>query len=118
MFPAHLRRIADWLHAQPEGWVTRAIGAICREAHWTTYYKLIERAQVPVADVSIRLLQLVQQVFPAEGVNLIIDDTLVPRCAKTGPGIGIKHNLMRMANLAPELIGIGTGASAVPAMVV
>jgi hypothetical protein len=25
----------------PEGWVTRAIGAICREAHWTTYYKLI-----------------------------------------------------------------------------
>ena len=34
----------------PEGWVTRAIGAICREAHWTTYYKLIERAQVPVAD--------------------------------------------------------------------
>ena len=24
----------------PEGWVTRAIGAICREAHWTTYYKL------------------------------------------------------------------------------
>ena len=29
----------------PEGWVTRAIGAIRREAHWTTYYKLIERAQ-------------------------------------------------------------------------
>jgi hypothetical protein len=27
----------------PEGWVTRAIGAIRREAHWTTYYKLIER---------------------------------------------------------------------------
>jgi hypothetical protein len=76
----------------PEGWVTRAIGAICREAHWTTYYKLIERAQVPIADLSIRLLQLVQWVFPAEGVNLIIDDTLVPRCAKTGPGIGIKHD--------------------------
>jgi hypothetical protein len=27
----------------PEGWVTRAIGAIGREAHWSTYYKLIER---------------------------------------------------------------------------
>jgi hypothetical protein len=82
----------------PEGWVTRAIGAICREAHWTTYYKLIERAQVPVADVSIRLLQLVQQVFPVDLVNLIIDDTLVPRCAKTGPGIGIKHDHSRKAN--------------------
>ena len=30
----------------------------------------------------------------------------------------LAHNLMRMANLAPELIGIGTGPSAVPAMVV
>ena len=82
----------------PEGWVTRAIGAICREAHWTTYYKLIERAQVPVADLSIRLLQLVQRVFPSDVVNLIIDDTLVPRCAKTGPGISIKHDHSRKAN--------------------
>jgi hypothetical protein len=49
----------------PEGWVTRAIGSICREAHWTTYYKLIERAHVSVADLSIRLLQLVHWVFPA-----------------------------------------------------
>jgi hypothetical protein len=82
----------------PEGWVTRAIGAICREAHWTTYYKLIERAQVPVADLAIRLLQLVQWVFPAELINLIIDDTLVPRCAKTGPGISIKHDHSHKAN--------------------
>ena len=82
----------------PEGWVTRAIGAICREAHWTTYYKLIERAQVPVADLSIRLLQLVQRVFPADLVTLIIDDTLVPRCAKTGPGISIKHDHSHKAN--------------------
>jgi hypothetical protein len=82
----------------PEGWVTRAIGAICREAHWTTYYKLIERAHVSVADLSIRLLQLVQWVFPAERVNLIIDDTLVPRTAKAGPGIGVKHDHSRKAN--------------------
>ncbi|WP_273146095.1 hypothetical protein [Ferrovum myxofaciens] len=47
----------------PEGWVTRAIGAIRREAHWTTYYKLIERANVSVADLSIQLLQLTQRVF-------------------------------------------------------
>jgi hypothetical protein len=82
----------------PEGWVTRAIGAICREAHWTTYYKLIERAHVPVAELSIRLLQLVQKVFPSQLVNLIIDDTLVPRCAKTGPGISIKHDHSHKAN--------------------
>lgn len=82
----------------PEGWVTRAIGAICREAHWTTYFKLIERAHVSVADLAVRLLQLVQRVFPSELVNLIIDDTLVPRCAKTGPGISIKHDHSHKAN--------------------
>ena len=59
----------------PEGWVTRAIGAIRREAHWTTYYKLIERAHVSVVDLSVRLLQLMQMLFPNELVNLIIDDT-------------------------------------------
>jgi hypothetical protein len=70
----------------PEGWVTRAIGAIARQAHWTTYYKLIERAHVSVIDLSIRLLLLVQRMFPAELVSLIIDVTRVPRCAKGGPG--------------------------------
>jgi hypothetical protein len=82
----------------PEGWVTRAIGAIRREAHWTTYYKLIERAHVSVADLSVRLLQLVQWVFPAELVDMIIDDTLVVRCAKSGPGISIKHDHSHKAN--------------------
>jgi len=82
----------------PEGWVTRAIGAICREAHWTTYYKLIERAQVSVTDLAIRLLQLVQLVFPVDVANMIIDDTLVPRTAKIGPGISIKHDHARKAN--------------------
>lgn len=87
----------------PEGWVTRAIGAIRRESHWTTYYKLIERAHVSVADLSVRLLQLVQAVFPNELVNLIIDDTLVPRCAKSGPGITIKHDHSHKANRPPFL---------------
>jgi hypothetical protein len=82
----------------PEGWVTRAIGAIRRESHWTTYYKLIERAHLPVGDLAIRLLKWVQWVFPAELVNLIIDDTLVPRNAKTGPGISIKHDHSHKAN--------------------
>ena len=82
----------------PEGFVTRAIGAIHRVAHWTTYYKLIERASISVADLAIRLLQLIQVVFPAEVVNLIIDDTLVPRTAKSGPGISVKHDHARKAN--------------------
>jgi len=28
----------------------------------------------------------------------------------------LAHNLMRMVRLAPELIGLGTGASAIPGM--
>lgn len=30
----------------PESWVTRAISAITRGRHWTTYYKLLERGSV------------------------------------------------------------------------
>lgn len=82
----------------PEGWVTRAIGAIRREAHWTSYYKLIERAQVPLTELSLRLLQLVLTVCPTELVTLILDDTLVPRGAKFGPGISIKHDHSHKAN--------------------
>lgn len=82
----------------PEGRVTRAIGAICREAHWTTYYKLIERASASVADLAIRLLHLVQSVFPTDVADLIMDDKLVPNTAKTGPGISVKHDHARKAN--------------------
>ena len=82
----------------PEGWVTRAIGAIRREAHWTTYYKLIERTTVSVADLSIRLLKLVLWVLPSALVTLIIDDSLVLRCAEAGPGISIKHDHSHKAN--------------------
>jgi hypothetical protein len=73
----------------PEGWVTRAIGAFCRDAHWTTYYKLIEQVHVSVANLSIRLLKLVQSVVSAEVANLIIDDTLMPRTSEIGPGISM-----------------------------
>lgn len=82
----------------PEGFVTRAIGAIDRKAHWTTYYKLIERASIPVGALAVRLLQLVQTAFPAQIVNLIIDDTLVPRTTTSGPGISVKHDHARKAN--------------------
>lgn len=82
----------------PEGWVTRAIGAIDRGAHWTTYYKLIERAQIPVAVLAGRLLELVLQVFPQKIATLIIDDTLVPRGSALAPGVAIRHDHARKRN--------------------
>lgn len=54
-----------------------------------------------VANVSSCLPQLVQRVFPAELLNLIIDDTLVPRTAKSGSGISIKHGHARKATIGP-----------------
>jgi len=89
---------------KPEGWVTRAIGAIRRESHWTTHYKLVERAQVSVTELSLHLLQLALMVCPAELVIVILDDTLVPRCAKFGPGISIKHDYSHKANRPTFLI--------------
>jgi len=64
--PPILRRTPDRLRATPGGLShSGAIGAIRREAHWTTYYKLIERASVPVTELSQRLLQLVLRVLMA-----------------------------------------------------
>jgi hypothetical protein len=82
----------------PEGWVTRAIGAIDRGAHWTTYYKLIERAQIPVAELAGRLLDLCLQVFPQKIATLIIDDTLVPRGSEQAAGVAIRHDHARKRN--------------------
>ena len=63
-----------------------------RETHWTTYYKLIERAHVSAVDFPVRLLQTAQKVFPNELVNLIIDDTLIPRYVKSGSDINHNHS--------------------------
>jgi len=40
----------------PEGWVTRAISAITRRRHWTTYYKHLERG-------SLRTLRIAHALF-------------------------------------------------------
>lgn len=82
----------------PEGWVTRAISAISRGGHWTTYYKFIERARVSLDDLSAQLLRLLLQVFPQKTATLIIDDTLVPRVSKNAPGIDVRHDHSRKAN--------------------
>jgi hypothetical protein len=76
----------------PEGWVTRAIGAICRRRHWTTYYKLIERGSVRTVPLARALFALVQSVLPSQTLNLVIDDTLVPRHSSTAPGSAVRHD--------------------------
>ena len=82
----------------PEGWVTRAISAITRGAHWTTYYKLIERAQIDIVALAQRTTQLILQVFPQEMATLIIDDTLVPRGAAAAPGSKIRFDHAQKPN--------------------
>lgn len=89
----------------PQGWVTRAIGAITRGSHWTTYYKLIERAGISVSDLSERLLSLVLGVFPQRVATFVIDDTLVPRCSSQAPGVAVRHDHARKANRPPFLNG-------------
>lgn len=82
----------------PEGWVTRAIGAICRRRHWTTYYKLIERGSVRTLPLARALLGLVMRVLPGDVLTLVIDDTLVPRQSEAAPGCAIRHDHSRKAN--------------------
>ncbi len=48
--------------------------------------------------MSIRLLKLVLWVLPAALITLVVDDSLVLRCAEAGPGIRIKHDHSRKAN--------------------
>jgi hypothetical protein len=87
----------------PEGWVTRAITAICRRRHWTTYYKLIERNSVRTVPLARALFTLVQSVLPAQTLSLVIDDTLVPRCSGSAPGCAIRYDHSRKTN-RPEYL--------------
>jgi len=87
----------------PEGWVTRAIAAICRRRHWTTYYKLIERGSVRTVPLARALFSLVQSVLPAQTLSLVIDDTLVPRHSDSAPGCAIRHDHSRKTN-RPEYL--------------
>ena len=72
----------------PEGWVTRAITAICRRRHWTTYYKLIERGSIRTVPLARALFSLVQSVFPAQTLSLVIDDTFRTPDLLIGPSAG------------------------------
>lgn len=82
----------------PEGWVTRAISALQRRSHWTTYYKLIERNQVPLLPLAQALLTLILKVLPQSVITLVIDDTLVMRKSLGAPGSAIRHEHSRKTN--------------------
>lgn len=82
----------------PEGWVTRAISAITRRRHWTTYYKLLERGSLRTLRLAQALFELVAQTLPMDILNLVIDDTLILRQSETAPGSTIRHDHARKAN--------------------
>lgn len=82
----------------PEGWVTRAISAITRGRHWTTYYKLLERGSLRTLRIAQALFELVASVLPAAILNLVIDDTLVPRQSESAPGSAMRHDHARKTN--------------------
>lgn len=87
----------------PEGWVSRAIGAICRRRHWTTYDKLIERGSICTVPLARALFALVPSILPAQTLNLVVDDTLVPRHSNSAPGCAIRHDHSRKTN-RPEYL--------------
>lgn len=82
----------------PEGWVTRAISAITRRRHWTTYYKLLERGSLRTLRLAQALFELVGQSLPMDTLNLVIDDTLILRQSETAPGSTIRHDHAKKAN--------------------
>ena len=82
----------------PEGWVTRAISAIIRDRHWTTYYKLLERGSVRTLRLARALYEVINDALPMETLNLVIDDTLIPRQSEKAPGCIIRHDHARKHN--------------------
>jgi hypothetical protein len=82
----------------PEGWVTRAITAITRRKHWTTYYKLMERGSLRTLRIAHALFEVVNQALPMETLNLVIDDTLIPRQSVKAPGSIIRHDHAKKTN--------------------
>jgi len=90
----------------PEGWVTRAIGAITRSKHWTTYYKLIERGSIrtlALAQATLLLAIKIQtDVEEPKGftktVTLVIDDFITMRQSEKAPASIIHHDHAKRNN--------------------
>ena len=87
-----------------EGWVTRAISAIARGRHWTTYYKLLERGNVRTIRLARALFEVVNSALPTETLNLVIDDTLIPRQSEKAPGSTTRHDHAKKNNRSQFLL--------------
>lgn len=86
----------------PEGWVTRAISAFVRGRHWTTYYKLLERGSVRTLRLALALFEVISDALPMQTLNLVIDDTLIPRQSEKAPGsAGRKYMLPIVSRSVP-----------------
>jgi len=90
----------------PEGWVTRVISAITRKMHWTTYYKLIERASIRRLALARATLLLAMGIQADEEnpkgkpkvVTLVVDDFLTMRQSKNAPASIIHHDHVNRKN--------------------
>ena len=90
----------------PEGWVTRAISAITRKKHWTTYYKLIERGSIRRLALARATLLLTMKIQMDEEspqgtskvVTLAVDDFLAMRQSKSAPGCIIHYDHVKRKN--------------------
>ena len=78
----------------PEGWVTRAISALTRRRHWTTYYKMLERGSLRTLRLAQALFEVVAQALPMDILNLVID----LRQSETAPGSTLRHEHAKKAN--------------------
>lgn len=82
----------------PGSRVARAISAITRGCHWTTYCKLMERGSVRTLRLARVLFEVVNSALPMEALNLFINDTLIPRQSEKAPGSIVRHEHARKHN--------------------
>ncbi|MCC7136220.1 MAG: transposase [Nitrosomonas sp.] len=66
--------------------------------HWTTWYKLLERGSVRTLRLARALFEVVNNALPMETLNLVIDDTLIPRQSEKTPGSTIRHDHAKRNN--------------------
>jgi len=73
------------------GHITDALLAVGHQKHFSTYYRLIEKAKWSWLKVAKQLIRLIVTFFPRVEWNLIIDDFTCPRSSKDAPGAKYHH---------------------------
>jgi len=73
----------------------------------TTYYKLLERGSVRTLWLARALFEGVNDALPMEALNLVIDDTLIPRQSEKAPDSIIRHDHARKHNPGAMLGYVG-----------